>query len=214
MKKKFWFFILLIVSLVSTRLFAEKIYFSADSMTGSSNKTSNYTTLKGHAFIRTETMEISADSINISGDDYNNIVANGSVKGKNLESEMEFSCEEMTYDSNKKTAVLMGDVSLTDIQNNVDAKAQMVEYNSDSDVAVLQIDVQLIQKENVCSAAYAVYFKKTQMLNLSGNASIKQKDDTFRAQHITLNMESEEITLDGRVRGTVSEKQEEADVDE
>ena len=99
-----------------------------------------------------------------------------------------------------------------DTENDVSAKAQVINYNSDTDIAVLQIGINLTQKDNICSSSYAVYYKKTQMLNLSGNAKIQQKDDTFRAQQITLNMKTEEITLDGRVKGTVSEKEENKEV--
>lgn len=50
------------------------------------------------------------------------------------------------------------------------------------------------------------------MLELSGNAQIKQGSDTFRAQEITLNMDSQEITLDGRVKGSiVDERKSEAE---
>jgi len=47
--------------------------------------------------------------------------------------------------------------------------------------------------------------KKQKLLELSGNAQITQNKDTFRAQHISLNMETQEITLDGNVRGSVTE---------
>ena len=70
----------------------------------------------------------------------------------------------------------------------------------------MQIDVELKQKENVCTGAYSVYRKKEQTLDLSGNASVKQKDDMFRAQSISFNMETEEIVLDGNIRGTVKTK--------
>lgn len=191
----------------STSLFAEHITFSADSMSGSAKKNATTTVLQGNAQITTEEMEIFADKIELSGEDYKNIRAEGKVKGKNTKSGMEFTCAEMEYDRTSKLAVLTGDVDLKDTENDVTAKAQVISYNSETDIAIMQIGINLVQKDNVCSASYAVYYKKTQMLNLSGNAKIKQKEDTFRAQQITLNMETEEITLDGRVKGTVSEKE-------
>lgn len=193
---------------VCSFLNAEKITFTANRMNGSAKKNASKTVLEGEAFIQTESIEISADSIELAGDNYRNIQARGNVRGKNLESGLDFECSEMQYDRETKIALLSGDVNLTDSENDVSAKAQVIEYNSDTDIAVLQIGVNLTQKENICVSSYAVYNKKNQMLNLTGNASIKQKDDTFRAQHITLDMKTEEITLDGRVKGTVSEKEE------
>ena len=93
---------------------------------------------------------------------------------------------------------------MKDEKNNVTAKAQSIEYDQNTDVAVMQIDVELTQKQNVCKAAYSIYRKKEQTLELSGNAIVRQKDDMFRAQSITFNMETEEIQMDGNIRGTVT----------
>lgn len=190
-------------------LFAEKITFSADGMSGSNKKDNASTVLEGNAHIVTSTMDIRADKIELYGKDYRFIKAEGHVVGKNLESAMDFTAQNLEYDRDTKIATLSGSVSLIDLENDVTASAQIIEYNSDTELAVMQIDITLNQKDNVCNGSYAVYDKNEQTLNLYGNAKIKQGDDTFRAQHITLNMESQEITLDGRVKGTVTDKEDE-----
>lgn len=193
----------LIIFSIFSVLFAEKISFSADSMSGQAGNSSSDTKLVGNAYILTETMEISADLIELSGEDYKNIKAQGNVNGKNLETKMEFKCNELDFDRITKLARLTGDVNLVDSENEVTAKAQIIEYNQDTDVAILQIQVNLTQKDNICSGAYAVYLKKEKMLDISGNAQVKQKSDTFRAQQISLNLDTQAITLAGNVRGSV-----------
>jgi lipopolysaccharide export system protein LptA len=186
--------------------FAETITFSADSMTGQTGDSSNTATvLDGHAYVKTSSMEISAERIELSGDDYNNITAEGYVTGKNLDSKMEFECETMEYNRETKVASLKGNVKLKDPENNVDASAQIIDYNQDTEIAVLQIQVNLTQKNNVCKGAYAVYQKKAQLLDISGNAEVKQDKDVFRAQQITLNLDTQNITLAGNVKGTVND---------
>ena len=186
--------------------FAETITFSADSMTGQTGESSNTATvLDGHAYVKTSSMEISAERIELSGDDYNNITAEGYVTGKNLDSKMEFECETMEYNRETKVASLKGNVKLKDPENNVDASAQIIDYNQDTEIAVLQIQVNLTQKKNVCKGAYAVYQKKAQLLDISGNAEVKQDKDVFRAQQITLNLDTQNITLAGNVKGTVND---------
>lgn len=182
---------------------AEKIVFSADSMSGIVGDKSDSTTLSGEAYVLTDTMEISADSISMSGKDFRFIDATGSVTGKNTESQLEFTCGRLKYDRETKVAQLMDNVDLLDVKNNVKAKAQMIEYNQETDTAVMQIEIELKQKDNTCTGAYAIYRKADQMLELSGNSQIKQGQDTFRAQEITLNLDSQEITLDGRVKGSI-----------
>lgn len=183
--------------------FCEKIIFSANSMSGTVGDKSDSTTLSGEAYVLTESMEISADKITMSGKDFRFIEAEGSIIGKNMESELEFTCNRLKYDRETKIANLSDTVNLTDVKNNVTAKAQYIEYNQNTDIAVMQIDIELKQKDNTCTGVYAVYRKNDQMLELSGNAQIKQGSDTFRAQEITLNLTSQEITLDGRVKGSI-----------
>lgn len=195
---------LLFTALLSLSLaHAEKITFSANSLSGTIGDKSDSTTLSGEAYVLTETMEISADSISMYGKDFRYIEASGKIKGKNMESELEFTCEKMQYDRETKIAKLSDNVTLIDEKNDVNAKAQLIEYNQNTDIAVIQINIELKQKDNVCKGAYAVYRKKGQKLELSGNAQIKQGEDTFRAQEITLDLDSQEITLDGRVKGSV-----------
>ncbi|MBQ2355734.1 MAG: organic solvent tolerance protein OstA, partial [Treponema sp.] len=85
---------------------AEKITFSADSMSGVSGKNSDRTTLSGNANIKADAMEISADSIELYGADFRFLKASGSIKGINSQSKLEFTCDSMTYDRISKIAVL------------------------------------------------------------------------------------------------------------
>lgn len=194
-------------------LFAEKIIFSANSMTGKSGDSNTTTSLSGNAYIKTDSMEVQADDVTLSGEDYRYIKASGSVHGKNLDTNMEFTCDELSYDRITKVAELKGNVSLSDIDNDVKAQAQIIVYDQDKDIAILQVKINLTQKDNVCTGSYAVYYKKDQILELSGNAQIKQKEDVFRAQHITLDMDSQDITLGGNVRGTVKDSKEKEETD-
>lgn len=194
----------------------EKIVFSGDSMQGhvSNNDSNNSTILSGNANIKTSSMTIQADSIELYGKDFSKIKAKGNISGTNSEAELQFNADSLEYDQNTKVVILSGNVQLKDLKNDVIAKAQIIEYDQKSDVAVLQIDVELKQKSNICTGAYSIYRKKDQILELAGNASVKQDEDTFRAQSIKFNMQTEEIELDGNIRGTVtssSEKKEKSD---
>ena len=198
----------------SVNLFGEKIIFSAASMSGQTTDKNTTTKLIGNAFIQTEKMEISADEIELSGDDYRNIKAKGNVKGKNLESKMDFVCDELDFDRTTDIAILQGNVNLTDVENDVKANAQYIEYNQKTEVAILQIQINLVQKDNVCTGSYAIYKKKEKLLDLMGNAQVKQGSDTFRAQQIYLNLDTQDITLTGNVKGSVTDTKEPAKKDE
>lgn len=195
----FIFFISLFTSLST----AEKISFHAKKMSGTAGNKNNSTVLQGNAQVKTESMEIFAEYIELYGKDFRYIKARGNVKGINTESEMDFTCENLKYDRKTKIASLEGNVHLVDIKNDVKADAQIIEYNQNTEIAVMQIGINLVQKDNVCTGAHAIYKKNEQLLELNGNPQIMQKDDTFRAQTIFLNMDTQEITLSGRVKGSV-----------
>jgi lipopolysaccharide export system protein LptA len=186
--------------------FAEKITFSAQIMSGKTGGSDTATILEGDAYIKTSSIEIKANSIELSGDNYRFIKAEGKVSGSSIESKMDFDCESLSFDRTTNIATLTGNVNLTDNANDVKANAQVIEYNQATGLAILQIKVNLTQKNNVCTASYAVYQQNKQLLELSGNAQVKQGQDTFRAQMITLNLETQDITLDGNVKGSITEQ--------
>ena len=173
-------------------LFCEEITFSADTMSGRAGSKEDSTKLSGNARVVTETIEITADSIELSGKEFRYVGASGNIKGSYKESNLEFECSELQYDRESKVVVLSGDVQLIDKDNEVTAGAQMIEYNSNTDIAVLQIEVSLKQKKNVCTSAYAIYRKKEQMLELNGSAKVVQDDDSFAA-HIDERVASSQI---------------------
>ena len=199
---------LLLTAFAGWPLFAEKIIFSANRMTGQAGNSNTTTSLSGNAYIKTESMEIQADEVELSGDNYRYIKASGNISGKNTKSNMDFTCDSLEYDRTTKIAILKGNVKLDDKDNDVKAESQIIEYNQDTEIAILQIQIRLTQKDNVCSGSYAIYYKTTQLLELSGNAQVKQKEDVFRAQNITLDMNTQDITLGGNVKGKVTETKE------
>ena len=98
-----------------TPLFAEKIIFSANRMTGQAGNSNTTTTLSGNAYIKTESMEIQADDLELSGDNYRYIKASGNISGKNTKSNMDFTCDSLEYDRTTKIAILKGNVKLVEV---------------------------------------------------------------------------------------------------
>ncbi len=199
------FFAFFVFFLSENPAYCEKIVFHADSMNGKTGSKNEATTLLGNAYVKTEAMEIKADSITLSGENFRYITASGTVDGKNTESGLDFTCGNMKYDRTTKIARLEDAVSMTDTANDVKADAQIIEYDQNTEIATMQINVSIKQKDNTCTAAFAIYRKGKQMLEMTGNPKIVQGEDSFRAQEISLNLETQEIRLDGRVSGKVSD---------
>ncbi len=184
-------------------VFAEQISFSAKHMYGSASANQERTILEGSAVIQTENLKIRAKQIELSGENYRYVDATGDVKGASDDG-FNFTCGKMHYDRKTGIVSLENSVELTDDANNVNGKAQLVEYDLNNEVAILQIDVNLKNKNSLCTGALAIYRKKQKLIELSGSPKIVRGSDIFKAQKILLDMTSEEITLDGKVQGSVS----------
>lgn len=184
---------------------AGTISFKADSMSGNTGSGQETTILSGRAWISTDDIEIHADRIELSGSNYDIITATGNINGTNSDSGITFSSDRLSYDRRTDIIKLEGNVTLIDTENDVNAKAYLIEYNQKTETAVLQMNVKLVQKDSVCTSALATWRKDEKMLEMSGSPKIVQKDDVFTAQEITFNLDTEEITLDGKVRGTVTD---------
>lgn len=184
-------------------LYAETIYFSADSLSAKTSESNEFTRLDGNAEVKTDDLEIKADSIELYGKDFRFISAGGNITGKNNTTHLQFSCETLKYDRITKIVVLEVSVSLQDTENDVEASAEIIEYNQETDIAIMQINVRLTSKDSVCTSALAVYNKNQQTVLLTGSPKIERKKDIFQAQEILLDIETEEIKLDGKIRGSI-----------
>jgi lipopolysaccharide export system protein LptA len=189
-------------------LCAENITFTADSMSGEKNGSNNITTLLGHAYIKTNDIEIKADKIDLSGKDYQFINASGNISGISNENGVTFSCSNMEYDRKTKIAILDTDAKMIDTDNDVTVEAQHIHYDQKLEISTMQMSVTITQKTSKCTSSFAIYRKKQKTLELSGSPKIVKDEDVYTAQEIIMNIETEEMILDGKVTGTVTQKEE------
>ena len=66
--------------------------------------------------------------------------------------------------------------------------------------------VKINSKDIVCESLFALYYRQTALLELTGNPSVKKGKDVFKAARILVNLNTEDIQLDGKVRGSVTEE--------
>ena len=202
---KRFFLILTTILAINSICFAENIIFKADFMSGKSSEKKDYAKLTGNASIITSTMEIYADVIELSGENYRFIEASGNVSGSNVKNKIDFTCGQLLYDRGTEIATLQNAVHLVDRENETIANAEIMDYDQNKSTIIMQISVAMQQKDNICTGSHAIYKTDSRTLFLSGNPQISKGKDVFRAQEIELNLDTQDITLDGRVRGSVED---------
>ena len=156
----------LIFAFCSALCFCDKISFSADFMKGSASAKNDKTILERNAHIKTESFDIYAYRIELEGTNYRYVTATGSVRGKSINSGLDFSCDKLFFDRKTNLVYFEGKVAVRDDANNVDATSQLMEYDMNTEIATLQVNVKLNQNQSRGTSSLAVYKIKVCMYSL------------------------------------------------
>jgi lipopolysaccharide export system protein LptA len=155
--------------------------------------------------VYSDSILLRADRIEIQGKDNEFIECSGSVWGREEEKDIIFQSERLRYDRKLKIARLEGSSTLEDRKNNIVAKGRFIEYDDQGEVGVFQIGVRLFKDNMVCRAEYAVYRRVEKLLDLSGFPVVFKKDDEFRADRIRVDLDTDDVTMEGVVSGTIKD---------
>lgn len=186
-----------------------KITFSADKLQGSGGKGQTSTSLTGNAKVSVDSLNIYGERIELYGKDYRYIKASGNVTGEDAEKGFTFSAASLSYDRETEVAEFMGQAKVEDTKNKVETSAERIEYNQKNEIILLQMAVKLKSKGIACDSLFAVYNRNTSMLELTGKPTVKKGKDEFKAARISVNLDTEDIKLEGKVSGSVTEEKKE-----
>jgi lipopolysaccharide export system protein LptA len=182
---------------------ADIFTFRADSMTGSRASGKEITVLTGNAEVRSDNLLLKASRIEIQGDNNQFIDCIGNVSGREEDKDIYFQTDRLRYDRKLKIARLEGNSSLEDKKNELVARGRFIEYDDEAEVTVFQISVRLFKDDMVCRSEYAVYRRTEKLLDLSGFPVVYKKDDEFRADRIRVDLDTDDVSMEGAVSGSI-----------
>jgi len=194
--------ILLLITIVCP-CFSDTFTFRADQMSGSKASGREITVLIGNAEVRSDKLLLRADRIEIQGSDNQFIDCIGNVRGVEEEKNILFETDRLRYDRKLKIARLEGNSTLEDRKNEIVVKGRFIEYDDVAEVTVFQISVRLFKDNMVCRAEYAVYRRIEKILTLSGFPVVYKKDDEFRADRIRVDLDTDDVSMEGDVSGSI-----------
>jgi lipopolysaccharide export system protein LptA len=198
------FFAVFFISCCSLSLAgADTFTFRADKMSGSRAMGQEVTILTGNAEVRSDNLLLRADTIEIHGDNNQFIDCYGNVWGHEEEKDILFYTDRLRYDRKLKIARLEGNSTLEDRQNEIVARGRFIEYDDENEITVFQISVRLFKDDMVCRSEYAVYHRREKLLDLSGFPVVFKEDDEFRADRIRVDLDTDDVTMEGSVSGTI-----------
>ncbi len=186
-----------------------KISFSADSVKASVSENKKTTNLSGNASVTVNDLKITADTIEIFGTDYRYVNASGSVAGEDSKNGYTFKADYIKFDRKTDVVAMFGKIELSDTKNGVTISAENVEYKKKNEIMMMRFGVKIVRKDITCDSMFALYDRNESKLELTGRPAVKKGSDEFKAAKISVNLDTEDIALDGRVSGSVEEKSDE-----
>jgi len=188
---------------VAVPVMANTFSFRADRMSGGRATGREITVLTGNAEVVSDTFKLRANRIEIQGNENRFIDGSGAVQGAEMEKDIFFRTDRMRYDRTLKLARLEGNSTLEDRGNEIVARARFIEYDDANELAILQVSVRLFRDNLICRAEYAVYNRAEQTLVLSGFPVVHKKDDVFRAERIRVDLNTDDVVMEGGVTGSI-----------
>jgi len=189
---------------------ADTFSYSGDSVRATLAKGAERAVLTGHATVRSDDVLISADEIQLLGENFTVAIANGAVHVVDAKRGIDLRAGDLWYDRKAKIARIRGSAEMVDLKNEIVVKGGFLEDRDEEALAIVQIGVRIFRKDLVCRAEFAKYWRDKKILELTGMPWVSRKGDEYRAAKITVNLDTEEIVLEGGVQGTaaVEEKKE------
>ncbi|MCL1991501.1 MAG: hypothetical protein FWG66_00945 [Spirochaetes bacterium] len=177
--------------------------FRADSITGTRSMGREVTILSGNAEVRSDTMLLRADRIEIHGENNRFIYCIGNVWGFEEDRNIIFTTDILRHDRILQITRMEGNSTLEDRENEIVARARFIEYDDENEVAIFQIGVRLFADDMVCRSEHAVYNRRTQILDLSGFPTVFMGDDEFRSDRIRVDLNTNDVVMEGGATGII-----------
>ena len=203
--------LLALLLLCSTLYAADDFSFFGDSLSSSRGKGKEHTSLKGNAGIISNSTRIKADNIEIYGSDNDFAECTGTVEVVDNEKGISLKAERLFFNRRDDIIRVEGAAVMEDMKNEVIVKGNFLEYMGSDETCLIQIGVRILKDDMVCRSEFARYNRNDEILELTGMPVVFWKNDEYRALRIIVNLDKDEITLEGKVTGSIFTEKEDKD---
>ncbi len=211
----------ILILFITAPLFSESknFYFSSDRTSISLAKGNELTILEGNAEISSNDTNITADYIELFGDNFRYARCRGNVLVADKTQGIKITTEELFFDRDKEIMTINSYAEMVDQKNEIVVKGNYFENHGKDNITIVQIGVRILKaSENdsmVGRSEYARYDRDNESLILSGMPVVYWKNDEYHATRIIINIDTDEINLSGEVSGTIhTEEEKEVPADE
>jgi lipopolysaccharide export system protein LptA len=185
---------------------ADTFTFAGDSTTMTLAEGGQHALLTGHSRVESQDLRITADSIELFGKDFIYATCHGNVHVIDARRGLDLTSQDLFYDRDRKISRIRGNATMADVKNEMVVKGGFIEDRDKEQITIVQIGVRIFKKDIVCRSEFARYQRDKKILELSGMPWVSKGGDVYQAARITINLDTEEISLEGSVQGTLEDK--------
>ncbi len=159
------------------------------------------------AVVSSGSIQFEAQTIELIGPNARYLVGTGSVRITDTENNLIINSTGISFDRETEQLLVDGWVEIQDLKNEIIASGAYLSYNRIDGLLQLQIAAKLLRHTEsgpmICRADHIEYNRELMQLSLLGNSSVNWKGDVYQAAVTTIDLETEEILMEGAIEGTV-----------
>ena len=200
---------ILFLLLSASMLFADNITFSGGTSSIVLRNGRENVVLSDGAAVTVGSMEINADTITLSGDNWRYVSCSGNATVSDSSRGIYIRTSSIWYDRTAGRILISSWFEIEDTVNEVSATGASLEYLLSDEKLQLDKDVSLLKNTEDsgimrCSAESVIFSRSDNTVQLRGSASVDWDGDSYGAEVISVDLNTDSISLDGRIRGTIN----------
>lgn len=164
--------------------------------------------LSDGASVDVGSMRITADTITLSGEGWTRVECSGHAMIADEERGISIETEGIYYDREEERILISTWYEIEDTVNVVSATGASLEYRLDEERLQLDKNVMLLKDTDSgimrCQAESVVFSREENSLELRGAATVYWDGDEYGAEVIRVDLNTDSITLEGRIRGNIN----------
>lgn len=180
------------------------ISFSARRMESVLSKGKEKTVLIGQALVTTGTLVIKAERIELSGEDYNEVLCTGAVSVLDESKGFLLKSAKLKYARDTEIGLAQDQVVLEDSKNDILLKADWLRFDQKQSLVDARIGVHILKEDFAARAEFVRYNRDDESLQLSGSPVAVTEDGTIVADTITGKAGADSLEFGGNVSGTIT----------
>ncbi len=199
---------LLFFFIYSFSLIGANLSFSGGKSSLSLKEGKEEVTLSDGATVKLDDMEITADKIVLSGSDWRYVKCEGSALIKDESRGLEIRALDIFFDRTEQTLSIASWFEINDIEQEITAMGGSMYFDMDKEIIELSQQAKLfkITERGImrCSSESMIFDRSKNTLALMSNSLIEWDKDEYRAEVISVDLDSNKIKLEGRIEGTIN----------